>query len=69
MASWIDGETALAITDEVPDANDHDRSWLSIVKRPESTDSAVGNIAVVAPGTSNLMVVKEAFLVAQPLGN
>jgi len=47
----------------------HDRAWLSIVKRPESTDSAVGNIAVVTPGTSNLTVAKEAFLGSHPLGN
>lgn len=69
IASRVDGETALAIKDEVPEANYHYRSRLSIVKRPESTDSAVGNIAVVAAGTPNLTVAKEVFLVAQALGN
>jgi hypothetical protein len=69
IANRVDGETALAIKDEVPEANYHYRSRLSIAKRPESTGSAVGNIAVVAAGTSNLTVAKEAFLVAQALSN
>lgn len=69
IASRVDDETARAIEKDVPEAVYHPRSRLSIVKREDPNSVALGKIAVVAAGTSDLPVAEESFLVAKALGN
>ena len=70
IASRVDQETSTAIQLEVPEAVYHPRCQLVIAQKPKAQGpETLGEIVVVAAGTSDLAVAEEAFFVAEALGN
>lgn len=66
IVTRVSHETASALGDEFPDAVHHERARLVVLraeKRP-----ALGSVAVVTAGTSDLAVADEAALTAEALG-
>lgn len=68
IATRIDSATAAMVQERVPSAVYHARPRLLIAERAPDP-GAVGHIAIVAAGTSDLAVAEEALYVARALGN
>lgn len=70
LATRCSDEAAAALLREHPGAVHHQRARLVVLRgdEPASAKAAIGSVAVVSAGTSDLAIAEEAFYTARALG-